>query len=70
MQGRNLSGIDDIDDLDVEPPVGLAGEDVQSGPGLLARGGDHAPAALQIFFHDRQPQAARRAEQQKTLFRF
>src|SRR5271166_3832081 len=67
-QGRNLSGIVDVDGLDVEPAISLADKIVQSGFRPITHGGDHTPAELQVLFRDRQSQATGGAEQEKTFF--
>ena len=69
MQGCNLSGIGNVDDLDIEPAIGRADKIVQSGFPPIAHGGDHMPAELQVFFGDRKPETTRGAEQEQTFFR-
>jgi len=68
-QGRNLSGIVDVDGLDVEPAISLADKIVQSGFRPITHGGDHTPAELQVLFRYRQPETAGSAEKEKTFFR-
>ena len=70
MEGCNPSGIRNVDDLDIEPPVGLAGKIVQSGSRPSTHGGDYTPAELQILFRDRKPETTRGAEQENTFFRW
>ena len=69
MQGGNLSGIGNVDNLDIEPAIGVADKIVQSGFPPITHSGDHMPAELQVLLRDRKPETTRGAEQEKTFFR-